>query len=282
MTGNADQIDYWNQEAGLKWAAQQARLDALLAPFAEAVVEALAVQPGEKIIDVGCGCGATTLELARAAAPGGSALGVDVSAPMLEVARTRAAAEGVPAEFLLADATTADLPAASFDALASRFGVMFFEDPTVSFTHLRSRMKPGARLAFMCWRKLNENPWVTTALMPALAHVEAPPRPGPEDPGPFSFGEPERVHRILGKAGFVDVLLTPFDAEIDIASGEGVDGAFAFMRQIGPCSAILREAPPEAAAKAEAAMREALAPHAGANGTVPLRGGTWLVSARVP
>ena len=164
--------------------------------------------PGERVLDVGCGSGATTFAFAKADLPNGFALGLDVSDPMLSQARAFAP-KGLPLDFVLADATVHPFEPARFDLLASRFGVMFFADPIAFLTNLRRALKPTGRLAFACWREPKENPWMMAPLMAVYKHVPKMPPVGPEEPGPFAFASEERVKRILGGAGFVDVAMEP-------------------------------------------------------------------------
>src|SRR2546421_10411079 len=201
---NADQIAYWNGPAGQRWADRQAAQDILLGPVADLVIDRAQPKPGERVIDIGCGSGVTTIAFARKVAPSGHALGVDISGPML--ARARASApSGLPVDFALADATVYPFDPLSFDLLASRFGVMFFADPVASFANLRRALKPEGRLAFACWREPKENPWMMAPLMAVYKHVPKMPPVGPDEPGPFAFATEERVLGILKGAGFVHV-----------------------------------------------------------------------------
>src|SRR6185369_15072156 len=184
-------------------------------------MDAAAVAAGERVLDVGCGCGSTTIELARRAGPTGHVVGADISGPMLADARARTAAAGLGnVELVHADAQTHAFPPSAFDLVFSRFGVMFFADPTAAFANLRGALRPGGRLAFVCWRSLPENPWMAVPLMAALQHLPPPTIPGPEDPGPFSFADRGRVERILGGAGWSDVTVTPLDETLTLPGGE--------------------------------------------------------------
>ncbi|HVS78570.1 MAG TPA: methyltransferase domain-containing protein, partial [Steroidobacteraceae bacterium] len=203
---NAEQVTYWNGHAGERWRARQQDQDALLAPIADLLLQRAAPSAGEAVLDIGCGCGFTTIELARRVGPGGRALGVDISAPMLERARERAPA-GLPVEFIEADATAYAFEPGAADLLCSRFGVMFFAQPQKSFTNMRRGLRRGARLAFVCWREAQRNPWLMLPLEKACRHVPRPPASGPEEPGPFSFADEHRVRGILQGAGFGDVKL---------------------------------------------------------------------------
>ena len=273
---NADQSAYWNGDAGRRWTALQESQDTLFTPITAALFDAAALQPGEGVIDVGCGAGDTTL---GAAARTGAALGVDVSEPLLARARERAEAVGSPARFALADATVHDFSGEAASALISRFGVMFFADPTRSFTNLRRGLRAGGRLAFICWREPKLNPWLMLPYAEAIKHVPAPPRPGPEDPGPFSFADPARVTKVLEGAGFTDISLIPMDFTLDVGVGEGLDNAVAKALEIGPASRALDGQPEAARAAAEASIRAALASHV-KDGAVPLGAAVWIVRAR--
>jgi len=149
---NAAQIADWNGAVGQRWAAEQAKLDELIRPFGEAVLAAASPSPGESVLDIGCGCGETSIALAGAVGPAGQVLGVDVSAPMLDIARQRATGL-TNVTFMEADASQAHLPG-GHSLLVSRFGVMFFDAPAPAFAHIGSALAPGARLAFVCWQHL--------------------------------------------------------------------------------------------------------------------------------
>ena len=183
---NAGQIEHWNADAGDAWARLQARMDAQIGPLGEEAIEALGPRPGERIIDVGCGCGDTSLALATRVSPGGSVTGIDISRPMLAVARRRAMPRpSARVEFLEADAETHAFPAGEADAIFSRFGVMFFERPTRAFANLRSALKAGRAARPSCaGRRPEKNPFITAAndgrAPAARARAAAgPPRAGP-------------------------------------------------------------------------------------------------------
>lgn len=272
---NAQQVEYWNAAAGPTWADLQTPLDRQLAPLGRAALWALSARPGERILDVGCGAGETSLDLAQTVGAEGEVLGVDISRPLLEVARRRR--EGVPQlRFVEADAQTYPFEAGHFDGVFSRFGVMFFADPTAAFSNIRRSMKPGGRLAFVCWRTPAENPIMTLPMQAALPHVDiTPPPPVPGAPGPFAFADPERVKQILGDAGFEGVTVTPHDAPI--GSGD-LDTTLGLTMKVGPLGALLRENPDKKDAVIEA-VRAALAQHDGPTG-VKLDSATWIVTAR--
>jgi SAM-dependent methyltransferase len=275
---NADQIAYWNGAAGQRWTDRQASQDVLLAPVSELLIDRAGVGAGERILDVGCGCGGTAIALAQLVGPSGHVLGVDISAPMLARARQVAPA-GPPVDFVLADATVYPFEPASFDLLASRFGVMFFADPALAFANMRRALKPSGRVAFACWREPRENPWMMAPLQAVYRHVPKMPPQGPEDPGPFAFASEARVHRILGEAGFSGIAMEPCNLSLDVAIGRGLDAAVEAVLEIGPAHRALEGHPAAVRDAAKHSVREALAPFAKGN-MVTLGGSIWIVTAR--
>jgi SAM-dependent methyltransferase len=275
---NAAQIDYWNTTAGDTWARFQDRLDRQLEPLGDAAIAALRPMPRERILDIGCGCGHSSLELAVRVGPGGLVVGLDVSRPMLEVARSRPVPPGSGLlEFLEADAQTVDL--SGFDAIYSRFGVMFFNDPTAAFANIRKALKPGGRLAFVCWRPFAENPWMRMPLEAAQAFLPPAPPPGadPNAPGPFAFADADRVRGVLGAAGFADVTIDPFDALI---GGSDVEGSLELALKVGPLGAALRENP-DCADGVIDAVRAVMTRYMTPTG-VRMSSAVWIVRAQNP
>jgi SAM-dependent methyltransferase len=275
---NADQIAFWNGPAGQHWTDRQQAQDTLLAPVSDVLIDRTGVKAGERIVDVGCGCGATTIALAEKIGPTGHVLGVDISAPMLGRARQMLPA-GLPVDFVLADATVHPFVTGSLDLLVSRFGVMFFAEPVLSFANMRRALRPSGRLAFACWREPRDNPWMMTPLQAVYQHVPKLPRPGPEDPGPFAFASEQRVTSILSEAGFAGIAMERCDLKLDIAIGRGLDGAVETALEIGPASRALEGQPPELRAAATDSIRQALAPFA-VGQAVPLPASIWIVTAR--
>src|SRR6516165_29814 len=218
------QADYWNRAGARRWIDNQDILDQPLRPVSARLMAAALAEAGECVIDVGCGCGATTIDFGARVAPGGEVLGLDISAPMLERARERAPA-GLPLCFALGDAASHELMPCWADLVVSRFGVMFFADPARAFANLRQGLRPGGRLAFACWHTAKLNPWMTMPSLEASKHVPPLPEVGPEDPGPFSFADEKRVRRILHEAGYDDIELKPNEFDLDIALGRGLDTA---------------------------------------------------------
>jgi SAM-dependent methyltransferase len=270
---NADQIAFWNADAGAKWVKAQDRLDAMLAPLSAELMKSVQPKSGERVLDIGCGCGDTSLALAKL---GTRVTGVDVSQPMLARAKQRAAESGLAAaDFVEADASNHRF-APDFDLLFSRFGVMFFADPDAAFANLRKGLKPGGRLAFVCWRDWRENEWVRIPVGAVRPHAPPQPQLGPEDPGPFAFADLARVRRILTAGDFDRITVRPFDC--DLALGPTLDDAVAHIQDFGPVSRMLSEATPTQKENAVTALREALKPYAGRK-PVTLGAAVWIVTA---
>ncbi|MBB4440906.1 MULTISPECIES: class I SAM-dependent methyltransferase [Rhizobium] len=279
---NVYQVADWKGQSGERWVAYQARLDAMMAVFGQAAIEAAAPATGERVLDVGCGAGASSLDLAARVGAGGHVLGVDISAPLIGRARALAP-QNTPVLFQVADASSTELPEGAFDILFSRFGVMFFDDPTVAFAHMRRALKPGARVAFVCWRSMAENDWVRLPVgaMKGILPPTAP--PDPEAPGPFSFGDQGRVTRILTAAGFTDVAIAPFDASIPFGKGgtrdAALDDAVKMTLEVGPLARALADQPDDIRARASAAVRAVFADCPGER-SVMINGAAWIVTAR--
>jgi SAM-dependent methyltransferase len=258
------------------WAEVREALELQLAPLGRRGLAALAPQPGEIILDIGCGGGETALDLVRAVAPNGTVVGIDLSAAVLTFAQH--AAQGCERlRFVQADAQAFPFESASFDAAFSRFGVMFFADPATAFSNIRRSLRPNGRLAFVCWRALEENALDILPLRAGSAHLPPQPARDPDAPGPFAFANADRVRGILESAGFGDVEITAHDEQV--GSGD-LDTMLAVCTRVGALGKILRENP-ELRAAALPAVRSALAAHDGPDG-VRLNAATWVVTAGAP
>lgn len=275
---NADQIAYWNNSAGATWAELQDRLDRQIEPLGLRAMDTAAPKAGERVLDIGCGCGQTSLELAQRVGSAGQVSGVDISEPMLEVARRRGGAAGANVSFLAADAQTHAFAPGGLDLAFSRFGVMFFDDPTAAFRNIAAALTLGGRLAFVCWRPMLENPWMGVPMFAALPLL--PPMPPPADPtapGPFAFADPQRLRAILAAAGFADIDIQPHD---QLIGGNDLEQTVAMSLRVGPLGAVLREKP-ELKDGVVGAIREALAQYVTPQG-VMLASATWIVTAKRP
>jgi ubiquinone/menaquinone biosynthesis C-methylase UbiE len=277
---NAEQIQYWNEQVGPKWVQLQNFIDAQIRPLGEIAIDRAGLKAGERVLDVGCGCGDAALAIAGRLGPTGEVVGIDISGPMLERARRAAQEAGIGnARFEHSDAQTHRFEPQSFDLAFSRFGVMFFADPAAAFANIRGALRPHGRLAFVCWRSLQENVWVRVPLAAALQHIPPPPIPPPDAPGPFAFADPDRLRDILARAGFADVRLEKIDESLSVAGEGGVELAAEFLVQMGPVGRILRELDDAAAlSRVTDAVREALRPYATERG-VRMPSAAWVVTA---
>lgn len=256
------------------WAEVREPLELQLAPLGRHALTALAPHPGARVLDIGCSGGETVLDLARAVAPNGTVVGIDLSAAVLEFAR-RATKGCERVRFVQADAQVFPFEPASFDAAFSRFGVMFFADPDAAFVNIRRSLGPNGRLAFVCWRALVENPLDIVPLGAASAHLPPLPAHDPDAPGPFAFANPDRVRGILQRAGFAAIEITAHDERV--GSGD-LDTMLAVCSRVGALGKILRENP-ELRAATLPAVRSALATHNGPD-RVRLNAATWVATAR--
>lgn len=272
------QNEHWNENAGPTWVELQEPLDAQLRPIAERLVAALKPKGGEAIVDVGCGCGATTRAIADAVGDTGRVLGLDLSRPMLERARQSAAGRS-NVHFVNADAAEHRFDE-SFDALASRFGVMFFSDPARAFSNLVSALKPGGRVSFATWQSIDRNPWMMIPLGAVAPHVELTLPADPDAPGPFSLASEERTSGLLAAAGLRDVRHDPLEGEFALGGPQSLRDAVQFLIRVGPVGHAMRENPDQAAVVTEA-LEKALAPFASDQGVV-MRYAAWSVSGTKP
>lgn len=261
-TGNADQTEYWNGERGQAWVARADQFDAQLEVYALKAVAALAPQPGDTVIDIGCGAGATTIEAARAVGSHGRVVGMDISAPMLALARSRVASEGFSnVDLVEADAQTAAPPLEHpATGAVSRFGVMFFEDPVAAFANIARMIRPEGRFAFVCWAEPQFNEWITE---PSMAVADIVPPVFPEDPlapGPFAFADAERVERLLEDAGWVDILVEDVADPLYLGGPGSVEHAVDFVLGGTAMAGPLAEEGPETVAKVQGTLRALFTP----------------------
>jgi ubiquinone/menaquinone biosynthesis C-methylase UbiE len=280
---NVAQAAYWSDGLGGRgWVAEQEGMDRQLAPLGDAAIEAAAIQPGEAVLDVGCGCGATTLRLAELTGPTGRVLGADISTPMTQVANERLEAAGhAQASAVVADAQVVDASVMGglFDVIFSRFGVMFFADPVAAFTNLRSHTNPGGRLAFVCWQSPKVNRMFSdfgrelNRLFPNL------PAPDPLAPGPTAFADAERVMQILTDAGWSKIEISECIRPMQLFGTADFEEAFQGSLQIGGASRMLIDADEEMTAMIHDASRRVLQSQWGPNGAI-VDGVCWIVRAQ--
>ncbi len=276
MSANAEQIEYWNR-LGEKWAAMQERIDLAMNEITDAALAFACPAPGERMLDIGCGCGTTTLRLAMIAGRDGAAAGVDVSAPMLAVAEARAQAMLADVPFIEADAATHDFQP-NFDLVFSRFGVMFFADPVAAFANIRNALARTGRLAVVCWRSFPENLWAAAPYAAAKDLLPPQPPADPHAPGPFAFADGDRVRAILQQAGFRDIRIEKLDSTMNM--GATAEAAAAQALEIGPLARAIADADDALREKVRQRAQDAMAPYAGPRGVTP-PAACWLVGAGV-
>lgn len=277
-TPNAEWIRRWATDEGQHWVAETERYDNINSGFGAAMLDDAALRPGERVLDIGCGNGASTIEAARRVRPGGTVLGVDVSPLMLRRARERATAAGMDEiEFVEADAQVYGFGDGRFDVVISRNGVMFFDDPNAAFANLARALYPGGRLAFTAPQGFGRNPWIMVAGAAAAPHIGMPPGLVPNAPGPLGLADPKRIRDVLDGARFTAVRIEELSGPIHI--GHDVDDAVAFLRSMPIVRDLLAAASPEKRAAAVDAVREAITPYAGPGGVVMEGNGAWLVVA---
>jgi len=279
---NERQIAEWNGVSGRNWLTHQARFDAMLAAHTEALIDAASPRTGEAVLDVGCGSGGATLAIAKAGGRRGRLIGIDVSHPLLQLACARASRAGVQADFVWADASRHPFLPGTFDLLVSRLGVMFFDHPIAAFARLRETLRAGGRCVFLAWRSAAENEGVALPAHAAL-HTLAPPAPTPpEAPGPFSFGDRNKLESRLRDAGFGEIHIAPFDAPLRFGIGatedEALDDAVQMAFHLGPLRRLLGDQPEEIREVVCRDVRNAFKAKL-SGGSVVLASAAWIVSA---
>jgi ubiquinone/menaquinone biosynthesis C-methylase UbiE len=272
---NIECFDAWNGDSGHRWADEADRRDSVLAPIGDVLINAANLQPGEHLLDIGCGCGATTLRAAHAVGDAGFACGLDLSAPMLDIARQRRDTAGVVnAEFVQGDAQTQRFDTTS-DVAISRFGTMFFADPVAASTNIARGLAPGGRVCLATWQPLVANDWLT---IPGAALLRYGSLPDSADRGPGMFGQsdPDTVTSTLQAAGYRDIELTP--VTVTMRLGNDVNDATNYLASSGVGRAVLETVPSDQRAAAIDAVRAVLTDHADDDG-VRLDGAIWIIGA---
>lgn len=279
MTANQQQSEAWNGGEAVHYVDHAGRYDQQLSPFADAMLERAGLEAPHAVLDIGCGCGVTTFIAARRAR---AALGVDISAPLLEVAAGRARAATLDnAEFLVADAQTHAFAEGTFDVLISQFGLMFFDDPVAAFSNLRRALAPGGRVAFVSWQGLAANEWVTIVGDAVARHVALPELGGlAGGPGMFALKDPDETTGLLDAAGLTRIEVEALSPNILLGGGGTLDESADFLLGTGIARGLLSRLEPEARAAATAEVRASLADRYEPGVGVRLGTGGWLVSAR--
>jgi ubiquinone/menaquinone biosynthesis C-methylase UbiE len=273
-----EQPALWNGLGGCAWVEEQELLDRLFKPFEDLLAQAVSAGDSiDRVLDVGCGTGSTTLAVARLLGANGRCVGIDISEPMIALARARAERERMPASFIRADAQTHPFEPASFDMIISRFGVMFFDDFVQAFENLRRAARENAELRFIAWRTPSENPFMTTAERAAAPFLPNLPARRPDAPGQFAFADQRRVCRILEQSGWAEVDIRPIDVPCILPERELVR----YFTRLGPLGLILHEADDRTRTQVIEKVRAAFDPYVhGAE--VRFTAACWIVSARAP
>ena len=273
---NADQHEAWNGESGQRWVASADRRDNVLAPIADALLDTAAIAIGERVLDLGCGCGATTVMAATATGPTGAVVGADLSGRMLDVARSRGLGQ-VNVEFRQADVQT-DALGGPYEAAISRFGTMFYDDAAAAFTNIAEHLVPGGRLCIVTWQPLGANQWLVVPGA-ALLDFGTLPEPGVAGgPGMFAQSEADEISRVLGGAGFTDSNTEP--RTLALCFGATIADAVEYLADSGPGRAILDTIPTSQQDDALAAVADALEPHHSPENGVMLDAAVLITTAR--
>jgi len=280
---NQQQKDMWNGRAGASWVRHNTLLEQLLAEPGRRCMDSLSLPSGAELLDVGCGCGNQTLEWASRLDTDSTVTGVDISEPMLALAEELKVANhtalNATVEFVVGDASDPLFPSETFDAIYSRFGVMFFANPTAAFTTLRETLKPQGQLGFVCWQSPALNPFFTAPMQAALSVLPPPPPAKPGAPGPFGLADRDVIERVLTDAGFTALKIEPLTLQLSVGSSQSFDEIFEELIQIGPAAALIAESDPALKEPARAAVYERLSEFYSSKKGVSFEANFWLVNA---
>lgn len=274
--------EHWAGEGGTRWLEHIDRFESMIAPVGDALIAKARFLPGEKVVDVGCGGGVNSLEIARLVGPKGKVLGVDIAHMLIEKAEERAWQGGVEnVEFYCADAENARLPMTDFDRLFARFGVMFFRDTTAAFAHMRSWLRPGGSIIFSSWAPIENNPWFGEVGKVIGSYAELP-QYSPNDPGPFRLSDPDAIRTMLQRAGFVDIGIELWRGQQFLGGkGSSPSEAADFVMMAFPIANAIKELPSSTRVDMKADLKRLLEPHY-RDGSVRINGAAWFVTAFNP
>jgi SAM-dependent methyltransferase len=271
----SEQTALWSGAGGQGWVAAQQLVDQLFQPLEDLLVDTVSPETTRRVLDVGCGTGGTTVAVARRLDANGSCTGIDISEPMIAAAQARAQRQGASVVFIVADAQTYPLEPASFDAIISRFGVMFFNDSVEAFRNLRRAARAGASLRLIVWRSADENPIMTTAERAAAPLLPDLPARRPNEPGQFAFADRDRVRQILQDSGWSAIDIQP----IDVPCALPENALVRYLTSLGPVGRRLQQADDQLRARVVAAVRPAFDPYVH-DAQVRFSAACWMVGAR--
>ena len=275
---NAKQKDFWSGKGGDYWVEKQSEMDIMLNPLGEKALAKLDLKSNSEVLDIGCGCGATTLEIAKKVSEG-TVTGLDISVPMLNKAESEASIQGIAnVDFKVIDVQVDQLASEKYDYVYSRFGVMFFDDPYEAFKNIFSSIKEGGELSFVCWQDPSLNPWQSLSVQVIRGYLDMP-SPPPRSPGPFAFHEKDYVKEILEKSGFSNISFDDNQEDITMFSGKSLQEASEDYLAINPVvTEMLKDSPDDLKAEIVESLKEAFSEFHKGDGLV-FPSATWVVSA---
>ncbi len=275
---NAKQKDFWSGKGGDYWVEKQSEMDIMLNPLGEKALTKLDLQSNSKVLDIGCGCGATTLEIAKVVSDG-AVTGLDISVPMLDKAKSEAKIQGIAnVDFKVVDVQVEQLAYEEYDSVYSRFGVMFFDDPFEAFKNIFSSVKAGGELSFVCWQDPSLNPWQSLSLQVIRRYLDMP-SPPPRSPGPFAFHEKDYVKEILEKSGFSNIGFDDNQEDITMFAGKSLEEASEDYLAINPVvTEMLKDSTDNLKSEIVESLKEAFSEFHRGDGLV-FPSATWVVSA---
>ena len=276
---NAKQKDFWSGKGGDYWVEKQSEMDIMLNPLGEKALVKLGLQSNSKVLDIGCGCGATTLEIAKIVSEG-AVTGLDISVPMLDKAKSEAKIQGIEnVDFKVVDVQVEQLVYEEYDSVYSRFGVMFFDDPFEAFKNIFSSVKVGGELSFVCWQDPSLNPWQSLSLQVIRGYLDMP-SPPPRSPGPFAFHEKDYVKEILEKSGFSNISFNDNQENITMFAGKSLEEASEDYLAINPVvTEMLKDSPDDLKAEIVESLKEVFSEFHEGDGLL-FPSATWVVTAK--
>ena len=277
---NKDQKAFWSGKGGEIWVTKQDSMDIMLSPLGEEAIKKLNLSSNENVLDIGCGCGSTTISIANEILNNGTISGIDISIPMIEKAKRSVNDLSISnIDFFVKDVQTENLGKNIFSSAYSRFGVMFFDDPFKAFSNILTSLKESGKLSFVCWQSPKLNPWQSLSVQAVREFIDLP-SPPKRNPGPFAFQEKDYVNDILKKAGFKDIQIDDFQREIDMFYGKALEEAAEDYLSINPViTEMLKESSQEIRKSVSDSLIEAFSPFYNEN-RLTFPSATWIVSAR--